>query len=135
MGLGIIVGDPIIETFQSQSKEGIISELSHFKLNNDLRMLLVILDRSLEKLYKDIKRYIYTEVGTPSQIIKVENLSKNLSYYTNVLTQMVSKMGSRLYSIDFHDNLKKLVIKKLIFLKILANGIYRTFNRKKWTNI
>ena len=111
--MGINIGDPLVDTFQANSTEGIIGELSHMKLNNDLRIILIILDNSSERSYREIKRYINTEVGTPSQVVKCEKLNSNLSYFTNVLNQMIIKMGSRLFSIDFNKNLKNKVIKNL----------------------
>lgn len=113
--LGINIGNPIVETFQGNSTQGIIGEFSHMRLNNDLRIILIILDKYSEKSYKEIKRYINCEVGTPSQVVRCENLTKNLSYFTNVLTQMIIKMGSRLFSIEFHQNIKKIVKNNIYF--------------------
>jgi hypothetical protein len=108
--MAVEIGEPIIEVFNANSSEGIIGELSHMKLNNDLRILLIVLDRNSEKSYKEIKKYINNEVGTPSQVVRLEKLNSNLSYYTNVLAQMIIKMGNRLFSIEFDKNLELKVI-------------------------
>ena len=113
--MGINIGDPVLEVFSANNTEGIVGEISQMKLTNDLQMLLIILDRHTERSYKEIKRYINSEVGIPSQVVKCENLSKNLSYFTNVLNQMIIKMGKRLFSISFDQNLYKVVRRLFLF--------------------
>jgi len=108
--MGISLERPEIEKVSARSAEGVIGELRNMKLNNDLKMIVIILNRSSESHYKQIKYYLNTEVGTPSQVVKMENLSKNLSYFTNVLCQIMVKMGGRLFKINFMRNLYNEVI-------------------------
>jgi hypothetical protein len=109
--MGINIGDPSLDAFNSNNAEGIINEISRFNLNENLQIVLIILDRFTEKCYKPIKQFINCEIGIPSQVVKCENLSKNLSYFTNVLNQMVIKMGKRLFTIEFNKELTKIVRK------------------------
>lgn len=119
--MGISLERPEIERVSARSAEGFINEMKNMKLNNELRIVVIILNRFSESHYKQIKYYLNTEVGTPSQVVKAENLSKNLSYFTNVLCQMIVKMGGRLFKINFNDQLYKKVNNKLIL--ILLNSI------------
>ena len=111
--MGINIGEPSIKTFSSNK---IVDEISEMNLNPKLQIIMVILDRFTEKCYKDIKKFINSKLGIPSQVVKCENLSKNLSYFTNVLNQMVIKMGKRLFSINFENKLKSEVRNLYIFL-------------------
>lgn len=103
--MGISIERPQIERVSARSVEGFINEMKNMKLNGELKILVIILNRFSESHYKQIKYYLNTEVGTPSQVVKMENLSKNLSYFTNVLCQMMVKMGGRLFKINFMNNL------------------------------
>jgi hypothetical protein len=109
--MGISIERPQIERVTSRSAEGVINEMRNMKLNGELKIVVIILNRFSETHYKQIKYYLNTEVGTPSQVVKMENLSKNLSYFTNVLCQMIVKMGGRLFQINFMKNLYSLVNK------------------------
>ena len=99
----------MVEVISSRSAEGFISEMENMNLNSELKLILIILDRFSDSYYKNIKKYLITKVGTPSQVMKVENLSKNLSYFTNLLVQMIVKMDGQLFKIKFIDNLYTLV--------------------------
>lgn len=112
--MGINIGDPSMDAFNSNNTEGIVNEISRLGLNGNLQIVLIILDRFTEKSYKEIKKYINCEIGIPSQVVKCENLSKNLSYFTNVLNQMIIKMGKRLFTIQFNPELSK-IVRKIIF--------------------
>jgi len=63
------------------------------------KVILVVLDRNTKHIYKTIKRFIYCELGIPVQVVLKENSSKNLSYYGNVLNQIIAKMGGQLYNV------------------------------------
>jgi hypothetical protein len=136
--MGINIGDPSIECFSANNAEGIINEISRFNLNDNLKIIFIILDRFTEKCYKPIKKFINCEIGIPSQVVRCENLSKNLSYFTNVLNQMIIKMGKRLFTIEFNRELSKIVRKILnnlnnfllffnYFLIIFPFKIYKPF--------
>jgi len=112
--MGVSVERPEIETVSSRSADGFISEMRKMRLNTNLKIIVIILNKFSESHYKSIKNYLNTEVGTPSQVVKAENLSKNLSYFTNVLCQMIVKMGGKLFKINFMKNLYQEV--KLSFI-------------------
>jgi hypothetical protein len=102
--MGIRVDEPSIEVFHSNE---IAEEISRMNFNRNVQLLLIILDRRSEKSYKDIKNFINSKLGIPSQVVKCENLNKNLSYFSNVLNQMVIKMGKRLFTISFDPYLTR----------------------------
>lgn len=114
--MGINIGDPSLDAFSANNTEGILNEISRLNLNENMQIVLIILDRFTEKSYKDIKKFINCEIGIPSQVVKCENLSKNLSYFTNVLNQMVIKMGKRLFTLSFNNELSK-IVRKIKFFK------------------
>ncbi len=103
--MGVIVERPIIEKITSRSVEGVINEMRNMRLNNELKIIVVLLSNFSQSHYNQIKTYLNTEVGTPSQVVKIENLSKNLSYFSNILMQIMVKMGGRLFKINFMKNL------------------------------
>jgi len=115
--MGVTVERPIIETVSARSAEGVVNDLKNLKLNNELKILVILLNRQSESHYGQIKNYLNSEVGTPSQVVKIENLSRNLSYFTNVLLQMIVKMGGKLFKINFSDNLYKYVTNKVFLFK------------------
>lgn len=108
--IGVRVEKPEIERVNSRNADGFVNEMRNMHLNSHLKIILIILDKFSENNYKKIKTYLNTEVGTPSQVVKAENLSKNLSYFTNVLVQMVVKMGGILFKINMTNNLYTSVI-------------------------
>lgn len=112
--MGINVGDPAMEAFNGNNAKDIVNDIARMNIGKNkgqFQIIFIILDRFTEKCYKDIKKYINEELGIPSQVVKCENLSKNLSYFTNVLNQMIIKMGKRLFTINFASELSKIVRK------------------------
>lgn len=114
--MGIEIGNPSMDAFSGRNSNDIINCIAQ-KLNDKFQIVLIILDRSTERFYKDIKKFINCEIGIPSQVVKSENFSKNLSYFTNVLNQMIIKMGKRLFTIDFNRELRSVV--RYFYIKIL----------------
>jgi aubergine-like protein len=104
--LGVNVDKPQIYTHHGRNAGDWIDYLKDKDLSQ-YRILLIVLDRSSRNFYSDIKNYIYSVVGIPCQVVLTDNASKNLSYYSNVLTQMQAKLGGRPYQIYLHDHLNK----------------------------
>ena len=65
-----------------------------------------MLDDKTKHFYSSIKKYLYEQIGIPSQMIHIKNKNQNLSYYSNVLNQMVVKAGGELYNITIHQNIQ-----------------------------
>jgi hypothetical protein len=103
--LGITVDHPI--QYFSANMRNVDDWIEHLEKTDlikgvsqgQLKLIIVILDRNSKHIYKDIKNYVYTKVGAPIQVMLKENASKNLSYYSNVLNQIVVKMGGQLHNI------------------------------------
>lgn len=106
--LGVNVEEPNVVPVDGRNASNWIDFFkdSRERLSN-LKIAMVILDRYTKSFYRDIKRYIYCNVGIPVQNVLKENSVKNLSYYSNVLCQMIAKMGGRPYSINIDENLHK----------------------------
>jgi aubergine len=107
--MGVKVESPKIRDHRARNPEEWIEELKNMDFNHGLRIVLIILDRSTKSFYSSIKRFLYSEVGIPVQVVLKENCSKNLSYFSNVINQMIVKMGGMLYKIPLHPMLSKIV--------------------------
>ena len=107
--MGLKVDKPRINEHKARNPDEWIDFLKSLDYNNGLRIIMVILDRGTKHFYSNIKRFIYTQVGMPVQVVLKENSTKNLSYFSNVLNQMVVKMGGILYKIPLHNNLSSKV--------------------------
>lgn len=110
--LGVAVEFPIrFLAHNSRRAEEWVDCLKNLDFNGGCKLIFIVLDRNSKQFYKLIKKYIYTEVGVPVQVVLKENASKNLSYYSNVLNQIVVKMGGQLYTIPMDSGLTKNVKK------------------------
>jgi aubergine-like protein len=90
---------------QARNIEEWTDRIRELSFPNNIKIVLVILDRNTKHIYTIIKQHLYSAIGIPVQVVLKENLSKNLSYFSNVLNQMVVKMGGKLYSIDLDKKL------------------------------
>jgi len=107
--LGVDIQEPNFLSHSIRYPEEIVDFLRSRNLR--ARIILFILDRGTKHHYGPLKKFCYTELGYPSQVMLRENSSKNLSYYSNVLSQMVAKMGGTLYQIPLDTNLNSTVRK------------------------
>lgn len=102
--MGLIVKPPRIFKINARNKDEWVENIESLNLaESPLKIVLVVLDNYSKDYYSSIKRYLYCELGLPSQVVLKENGGKNLSYFSNVLNQMVAKMGGALYSIHLDD--------------------------------
>ena len=105
--LGVHIDDVHVEGFNARHSEDFIEELKHLDLNSGKKIVLCVLDDKTKHFYSSIKKYLYEQIGIPSQMIHIKNKNQNLSYYSNVLNQMVVKAGGELYNITIHQNIQK----------------------------
>ena len=105
--LGVQIEEPTIEGFDAKYPEDFIEDLKRVDLNSGKQIVLCVLDERSKNFYSSIKKYLYEQIGIPSQVIHCKNKSQNLSYYSNVLNQMVVKAKGELYNIVIHQNLQK----------------------------
>ena len=103
---------PTLFKLNSTKNNEIINELRSLKIDNNKKIVIVILDKNTKNLYPLIKDYLYTEKGITSQfMLHDENPNKggkkkqNMSYYSAVLNQMVVKANGELFRLHFCKNL------------------------------
>lgn len=104
--LGVHIEETNVEGFNARHSEDFIEELKHIDLNSGKKIVLCVLDDRNKHFYSSIKKYLYEQIGIPSQVIHSKNKTQNLSYYSNVLNQMVVKAGGELYNIVIHQNIQ-----------------------------
>jgi len=104
--LGVHIEETNVEGFNARHSEDFIEELKHIDLNSGKKIVLCVLDDKNKHFYSSIKKYLYEQIGIPSQVIHCKNKTQNLSYYSNVLNQMVVKAGGELYNIVIHQNIQ-----------------------------
>jgi hypothetical protein len=96
-----LIDTPKIKRISAHKEDDFICELKLYE--DELRnkqIVLIILDKYSVSYYAQIKNYLNTKLGIASQCMRVENKSKNLSYYSNVVNQMVVKIKGELYNIE-----------------------------------
>ena len=105
---GITFTLPTLLKLNNSSNNGLIQELRSLKIDNNKKMVIVILDRNTKNLYPIIKDYLYTEKGITSQVMlhdenphKGGKRKQNMSYYSAVLNQMVVKSKGELFRLHF----------------------------------
>ena len=105
--LGISIEEPEIVAINARNSNDFLNELRKYDEIRGKKIAFIVLDRPTKSYYSSIKHYFYTQIGIPSQCVSSDKKSQNLSYYSNVLNQMVVKVRGELYSIHLHDNLEK----------------------------
>lgn len=98
-GIGINVDNPKFVSHRWRRVEECLEGLDNIKKLNGYKIIVIILNKNEKSFYKEIKQKIMTKYGIASQVVLKENLSKNLSYFTNVLLQMNYKLAGELYVI------------------------------------
>ncbi|MCQ2817281.1 MAG: hypothetical protein MJ252_08460 [archaeon] len=72
------------------------------------KLVFFVFSRRNKNLYGEAKKYLICDLGIPSQVVCNDNKGQNMSYYSNVLNQMVVKCGGQLFKIDmdskFNEN-------------------------------
>ena len=101
--LGIFIEDIHVEGFNARHSEDFIEELKHLNLNRRKKIVLCALDDKTKHFYSSIKKYLYEQIGIPSQVMHTKNKNQRFSYFSNVLNQMVVKAGSELYNIIIYQ--------------------------------
>ena len=69
VAFGITFTLPTLLKLNNSSNNGLIQELRSLKIDNNKKMVIVILDRNTKNLYPIIKDYLYTEKGITSQVM------------------------------------------------------------------
>ena len=108
VAFGITFTLPTLLKLNNSLNNGLIQELRSLKIDNNKKMVIVILDRNTKNLYPIIKDYLYTEKGITSQVMlhdenphKGGKRKQNMSYYSAVLNQMVVKSKGELFRLHF----------------------------------
>ena len=109
---GINFKFPTLIKLNSTNNNDLINELRSLKIDNNKKIVIIVLDRNTKNLYPLIKDFLYTERGITSQfMLHDENPNKggkkkqNMSYYSAVLNQMVVKANGELFRLHFCKNL------------------------------
>ena len=105
--LGIRIESPDIIAINARHKDDFVNELRTYDEIRSKKIVFVVLDRYTKGYYSSIKQFLYNQLGIPSQCVSADKRSQNLSYYSNVLNQMVVKARGELYYILLHDNLSR----------------------------
>ena len=104
--LGVNIEKPEIKHFDVRNAGQFVDGLKTIDLNSGKKIVLICLNKRTSNFYPAIKKYLYENVGIPSQVMNVDK-STNLSYFSNVLSQMNVKVGGELYHININDKFRK----------------------------
>ena len=102
---------PKLQILETTNKNELTQELEKIDFNNGKKMVMIVLDHNTKNLYSTIKDYIYSQGGIASQCmlhdekIKVGKNKFSMSYYSNILNQMVVKAEGELFEIKFCEEL------------------------------
>jgi len=103
--MGVTVENPRVHDIRARNEEEWLDYPKSMDFNHGLKIVMIILDKASKNYYSKIKQFIYSDIGLPVQVVLKENSSKNLSYFPNLLNQMVVKIGGILYKIQLLDKL------------------------------
>ena len=104
---------PKLHVLETTNKNELTQELEKIDFNNGKKMAIIVLDHNTKNLYPIIKDYIYSQGGVASQCmlhdenIKFAKSKFGMSYYSNILNQMVVKAEGELFEIKFCEELSK----------------------------
>lgn len=102
---GITVEQPICHQHRCRNDKEIINEFSKISGLNEYMIIVVIISQREKGLYKSIKNALVTFYGLPSQVVQKEKFTKGLSYFSNVLLQMNTKLSGELFHLNIHPNI------------------------------
>ena len=110
-GIGILIDDPKFVSHRWKQEEECLEGLDNIKNLRAYQIIVIILNKNEKTFYKEIKNLLKSKYGIASQVVLKDNLSKNLSYFTNVLLQMNYKLSGELFVISsLHKNFRDKVI-------------------------
>lgn len=117
--IGIKISDPEWIEMNSYSAKDWLDEVDSFNPKK-LQIVVFVLDRGTENLYKHIKAHSLSLRGYLSQVVKTQSLKKNaLSVCSNLLKQINSKLGGANYAVDYDPLVK---VRNLIFFTIFFSS-------------
>ena len=107
--LGIHIEKPNIKLIDARNANQFVDQLRKINFNDGKRLALICLNNHTSNYYPLIKRYLYEQIGIPTQVINMDKSrnQKGLSYFSNVLNQMNVKVGCELYNINIDNNLMR----------------------------
>jgi hypothetical protein len=95
----------------NRNKDFIMDFIKHIPNIKDYRLVIVILCNRTHDQYKYIKKFLNSELGLPSQVVRSDRFNKGLSYFSKVILQINAKLGGESYNIYFNnEDLKEIVI-------------------------
>lgn len=104
---GIKVSDPEWAELKTTKLSDWIEEVNYYTQEKKYDMVVFVLDRYIDKLYKGLKLFSLCENGFRSQVVKVESMKKNaMSVASKILLQINAKMGGVTYKVDFEKDVK-----------------------------
>ncbi len=105
--MGINIQKPLIKEIKERNAQNFINELRYIDLNQGKKIVLIILDKYTKHCYGSIKNYLCEQIGITSQCILWEKAeTQNLSYWSNILKQMETKLGAQPFDIKVHQEFK-----------------------------
>lgn len=103
---GIKVSDPEWVEMNSVKADDWKAEVDDNIKSKKYDVVVFLLDRYLENLYKEIKKHSLTNAGYRSQVIKPESLQKNaMSVASKILLQINYKLGGCTYKVNFNKDI------------------------------
>ena len=97
----IVIGIPNIRNMEAS----FVTSLKE-KVNNQAQLVIVILPRNLQHLYRAIKQILTTEKPIPSQVVLTSSVEKNdLSVYSKITLQVACKIGGRCWGVTVPNSL------------------------------
>ena len=88
---------------KTRDKDEIMEFIKEIPNVERMDLVIVILSDRTQDHYKYIKRLLNERLGIPSQIVRSNNFSKDLSYFSNIVLQINVKLGGESYHLNF-DN-------------------------------
>lgn len=121
--LGVRVEAPEMIHGRFNNEDDLIDEIKKCGIEK-YQIALIVLDNFSKRWYKRIKRFFYQTIGIPCQVALREK-AKMDAYFSNVLNQMVAKLGGTPYTLDLN-------VREVFYFK-LANydNWYRCFKNGK----
>jgi len=105
---GVKVATPEWVEMESVSTRDWTENVESYTKEKKYQIVVFLLDRYLDKLYKGLKFHALCTNGYHSQVVKCESLKKNaMSVCSKLLLQMNYKIGGATYKVDFSKEVQK----------------------------
>ena len=105
---GIKVADPEWLEMDSTRVEDWKADVESFLKDKKYDIVVFVLDRYLDRLYKGLKYHSLCYSGYRSQVVKVESLERNaMSVCSKILLQINYKLGGCTYNVQFDKEVNK----------------------------